>query len=149
MAECLKLAELREQPGIYPSAESMIADLLADHEKLIRRLREDVKRGSDCDDTGTADFLAGMLRQHEHVAWMLRALLQDNRREIQSAALSSAMSKNGHFQHVSSTVERHDDCCWTGSCEDIRRNRRFRRSLTFLSEDQHAKTGLYHKARHA
>jgi hypothetical protein len=33
--------------------------------------------------------------------------------------------------------------------EDIRRNRRFRRCPTFLSEDQHAKTDLYHKARHA
>jgi len=88
MTEFLKFTELNEQPGIYPGAESMIADLLTDHETIIRRLRDDLKRSSESDDDGTTDLLADMLRQHEHMAWLLRALLQQDRMEAQSAALS-------------------------------------------------------------
>ena len=88
MTEFLKLTELTEQPSLYPSAESMIAELLTDHETVSRRLRDDVKRCTEFEDVGTADFLTGMLRKHEHMAWMLRALLQENRMATQSAALS-------------------------------------------------------------
>ena len=88
MTEFLKSTELSEQPAIYPNAESMIADLLTDHETVIRRLRDDAKRCTDFDDQGTCDFLTGMLRQHEHLAWMLRAQLQQGRMATQSAVLS-------------------------------------------------------------
>ena len=88
MTEFLKSTELSEQPGIHPNAESMIADLLTDHETVIRRLRDDAKRCTDCDDQGTCDFLAGMVRQHEHLAWILRGQLQPDHKSTQSAALS-------------------------------------------------------------
>jgi starvation-inducible DNA-binding protein len=89
MTEFLNSTELKEQPGIYPRAESMIADFLTDHETVIRRVRDDVKRCTDSfGDQGTGDLLAHMLRQHEHMAWTLRALLQEDRMATQSAALS-------------------------------------------------------------
>jgi starvation-inducible DNA-binding protein len=89
MTEFLNSTELKEQPGIYPSAESMIADLLTDHEIVIRRVRDDVKRCSDVfEDQGTGDLLTDMLRQHEHMAWMLRSLLEADRMTTQSAVLS-------------------------------------------------------------
>ena len=89
MTEFLNSTELKEQPGIYPSAESMIADLLTDHETVIRRVRDDVKRCSDVfDDQGTEDFLSDVLRRHEHMAWMLRSLLEADRMMTQSAVLS-------------------------------------------------------------
>jgi starvation-inducible DNA-binding protein len=54
----------------------MVADLLADHETLIRSLRADVETtASTYNDAGTSGFLTGLMEQHEKTAWMLRALL--------------------------------------------------------------------------
>ena len=53
------------------------AGLLADHEALTRSLRADVDTVTDkYRDTGTADFLTGLLEQHEKMAWMLRSFLE-------------------------------------------------------------------------
>src|SRR5688500_18144331 len=69
-------ARLGEKPGAVPPARDMLATLLADHEALIRSLREDITTGNDRHrDVGTADFLTGLLEQHEKAAWMLRSFL--------------------------------------------------------------------------
>ncbi len=69
-------ARLGEKPGAVPAARDMLATLLADHEALIRSLREDVDTVTDrLEDVGTADFLTGLLEKHEKTAWMLRAFL--------------------------------------------------------------------------
>jgi starvation-inducible DNA-binding protein len=69
-------ARLGEKPGAVPPARDMLAALLADHEALIRTLREDVGTVNDrYSDLGTADFLTGLLEKHEKTAWMLRAFL--------------------------------------------------------------------------
>lgn len=74
MTEFLKLTRLKEAPGEFPNARSMVAHLLADHEAIIRQLRTDV---TACDekfgDAGTNDFLTGLMESHEKMAWMLRA----------------------------------------------------------------------------
>ena len=55
----------------------MIANLLADHEAVIRQLRGDLETCADkYHDMGTNDFLTGLMEQHEKMAWMLRAFLQ-------------------------------------------------------------------------
>jgi starvation-inducible DNA-binding protein len=55
----------------------MIANLLADHETIIRHLRVDLETCSDkYHDMGTNDFLTGLMEQHEKMAWMLRAFLE-------------------------------------------------------------------------
>jgi starvation-inducible DNA-binding protein len=67
---------LKEQPGEYPNAQKMLENLLADHEAIIRSLREDlVTVGEKYGDAGTNDFLTGLMEQHEKMAWMLRAFL--------------------------------------------------------------------------
>jgi starvation-inducible DNA-binding protein len=69
-------ARLGEKPGAVPPARDMLATLLADHEALIRSLREDITTVNDRHrDVGTADFLTGLLEQHEKAAWMLRSFL--------------------------------------------------------------------------
>lgn len=69
-------ARLGEKPGTVPAARDMLAILLADHEALIRSLREDIATVNDRHrDVGTADFLTGLLEAHEKAAWMLRAFL--------------------------------------------------------------------------
>lgn len=69
-------ARLGEKPGAVPPARDMLAALLADHEALTRTLREDIDAVNDRHrDVGTADFLTGLLEQHEKAAWMLRSFL--------------------------------------------------------------------------
>lgn len=75
MKEFLKLARLDEQPGDALPAEKMIAALLADHEAVARSLRADIEIAEKAGDTGTEDFLTGLLEAHEKTAWMLRAHL--------------------------------------------------------------------------
>ena len=54
----------------------MIANLLADHEAVIRALRQDLQTCADkYSDAGTNDFLTGLMEKHEAMAWMLRACL--------------------------------------------------------------------------
>ena len=77
MTEFLKYTRLEEQTGYYPDARDMIADLLADHEALIRHLRGDLETCAErYHDAGTNDFLIGLMEQHEKMAWMLRAFLE-------------------------------------------------------------------------
>lgn len=69
-------ARLKEDPGLYPNAHDMIANLLADHETLVRQLRADLETAEKHHDMGTNDFLTGLMEKHEKMAWMLRAFLQ-------------------------------------------------------------------------
>jgi starvation-inducible DNA-binding protein len=69
-------ARLGEKPGVTPSAREMLGALLADHEAVVRSLREDITTVNDRHhDVGTADFLTGLLEHHEKAAWMLRSFL--------------------------------------------------------------------------
>lgn len=76
LAEFARLSALKEQPGVVPSADEMIANLLADHETIIRQLREDIDTTADHHDLGTSDFLTGLMESHEKMAWMLRSFLE-------------------------------------------------------------------------
>jgi starvation-inducible DNA-binding protein len=77
LKEFLQLTCLKEAPGKYPDQTSMIKELLADHETVIKALRKNI---DDCDDKfkdkGTADFLTGLMQEHETIAWTLRRYLK-------------------------------------------------------------------------
>ena len=68
---------LKESPGKYPNQQEMIKELLNDHEAVVTQLRKDI---DDCDekygDKGTADFLTGLMLEHETLAWTLRRYLK-------------------------------------------------------------------------
>lgn len=73
MQEFLKQTSIKEAPGKYPSSKEMIRELLKDHETVIQRLRKYVDDcGEKYKDAGTADFLTGLMEQHETIAWVLR-----------------------------------------------------------------------------
>jgi starvation-inducible DNA-binding protein len=55
--------------GVPPS--TMIGDLLARHEEMAHRLRDDIERLGD---PATAELLTRLLEFHETTAWMLRML---------------------------------------------------------------------------
>ncbi len=73
MKEFLSLTRLNEAVDKYPARMDMIKELLNDHETVIKALRKGIE---DCDkkysDAGTADFLTGLMEQHETIAWTLR-----------------------------------------------------------------------------
>lgn len=77
MTEFLQQATLAERPGELPEDRTMIANLVADHEAIIRHLRKDVRAADEqYDDMGTSDFLTGLMEKHEKWAWLLRAHLE-------------------------------------------------------------------------
>ncbi|MDV3307540.1 MAG: DNA starvation/stationary phase protection protein [Cyclobacteriaceae bacterium] len=76
LQEFLDLTELTESPRESGDSKAFIKELLADHETIATRLREQIGPINDKGkDIGTADFLTGVLRMHEKMAWMLRAHL--------------------------------------------------------------------------
>ncbi len=76
MTEFMKLATLKEHPGKYPVSKDMLRELLHDHEQIIVQLREDVEKCNEkYKDAGTADFLTGLMQEHETMAWKLRRYL--------------------------------------------------------------------------
>jgi starvation-inducible DNA-binding protein len=77
LTEFAEESRLKEHPGQYPSAEEMLENLLADHEAIIRQLRTDAEAVVEkYHDSGTNDFLVGLMENHEKMAWMLRSFLE-------------------------------------------------------------------------
>lgn len=69
------LSDIVESASGVPSAEKMVADLAADHEKLAGRARAIIGAMEDADDVATADLVTDRLRFHDEAAWMLRSTL--------------------------------------------------------------------------
>ncbi|PJF24777.1 MAG: DNA starvation/stationary phase protection protein [Phototrophicales bacterium] len=77
LSEVQQHAALKEEPGVVPTAEEMVRNLLSDHEAVIRQLRADVDATAEqYNDMGTSDFLTALMEKHEKMAWMLRAHLE-------------------------------------------------------------------------
>lgn len=76
LKEFSQLASLKESPGKYPDQTGMLKELLGDHETVIKALRKNI---DDCEDKfkdkGTSDFLTGLMKDHETIAWTLRRYL--------------------------------------------------------------------------
>ena len=76
MEEFLKLSTLKESPGNYSSTKETIKELLKNHEAIIVELRKNIEVCSETNnDAGTADFLTGIMKDHETIAWILRRYL--------------------------------------------------------------------------
>lgn len=74
MKEFLAETSLKEHAADSPVAESMLSELVSDHDTLIRKMRiliEDFDKKYD--DKGSSDFITGIMKEHEKMAWMLRA----------------------------------------------------------------------------
>ncbi|MER3447319.1 MAG: DNA starvation/stationary phase protection protein [Candidatus Dadabacteria bacterium] len=77
LQEFKQTARLQEDPGEYPAPAQMVENLWHDHESTIKEIREDADAcEDDYNDTGTNDFLTGILQKHEKMAWMLRSFLE-------------------------------------------------------------------------
>jgi len=85
-----QLARISAARGHGLPSVRMLSELLTLHKGLVRQLLLD---GRACvevhHDVGTADFLTGLMREHEKTAWMLRAQIDPGnylpRRSVQAA----------------------------------------------------------------
>ncbi len=75
LKDLIQLASLTE-PQYTSDQKTQLTNLLNDHETLIRVLRQLIHDFSDkYHDDGSGDFATGLLKQHEKMAWMIRAYL--------------------------------------------------------------------------
>ncbi len=88
----LEKATIKENAGHLPSANEMVANLVHDHEQVIRNLRGHIDSVSEeFHDQGTADFLTGLMEQHEEIAWMLRSFLEGEQFQTKGDGLENAL----------------------------------------------------------
>jgi starvation-inducible DNA-binding protein len=73
-AQFKKLSSVEEQTGA-PKAEKMIAELLADHETLVRLARETKEIVEAAGDAESGDLMVERMQAHGKTAWMLRSQL--------------------------------------------------------------------------
>ena len=77
MQQFIAHATLREEERDKLDAISMLRSLLADHEEVIKQMRETVEASEEkYGDAGTADFVTGLMEEHEKMAWMIRAMCE-------------------------------------------------------------------------
>lgn len=75
--ELSEQSQLKETPGKVPSSQDMLKELVKDHETIIKSLRKHITTcDEDLSDAGTADFLTGLMTDHEKLAWKLRQYLK-------------------------------------------------------------------------
>ncbi len=67
---------INDDAGSAKSAVAMIESLLTAHESIIKQLRKAEDVADEAGDSGTEDFLTGLMETHEKMAWMLRAHLE-------------------------------------------------------------------------
>ncbi len=72
----LKEADIKEEQKLHIPALDMIKQLTADHEIIVRYIRDNLEKVEGLNDTGTADFLTAIMEAHEKEAWFLRAHLE-------------------------------------------------------------------------
>ena len=73
----LEVTHLTEVKDDKNDSETYLKELLVDHESIIIHLRENIHRfGNEYQDFGTSDFITGLMKNHEKMAWLLRAHLK-------------------------------------------------------------------------
>lgn len=75
LKEFINSSQIEEDVGSFPDVDSMLGNLLSDHETIVKTLRKNIKKCQDLDDEGTANFLKDKMEQHEKIAWMLRSFI--------------------------------------------------------------------------
>lgn len=75
LKDFLKLTHLSENVALSAEKDALNA-LLQDHETIIMNCRKDIMAINDkYKDLGTADFITGIMEEHEKMAWMIRSYL--------------------------------------------------------------------------
>lgn len=73
--EFSELSHVKEDPSTDTSADSMIKNLLADHEQIVRTAKDVMGIIEGANDEGSNALLSTRIEYHEKTAWMLRSLI--------------------------------------------------------------------------
>jgi starvation-inducible DNA-binding protein len=80
MKEFLAETSLKEHAATTSVAESMLSELVSDHDALIRKTRTLIDDfDKKYEDKGSSDFITGIMKEHEKMAWMLRSSVPNAR----------------------------------------------------------------------
>ena len=71
-----ELTSINDQDEV-PSWKSMVQELVAGHETVVRTARSVIPKAAEVHDEASADLLTQRIQLHEKTAWMLRSLLDD------------------------------------------------------------------------
>lgn len=74
LSQYLEMSLIEEAIDV-PSAEGMVAQLLEDHETIVRAMRDTFEVIDDANDEVSADLFVQRMTFHEKTAWMLRATI--------------------------------------------------------------------------
>ena len=78
LKDFISITDMLEDSSVFGSQKQIIEALMQDHETIIRVIRNEIAPiAVKYRDVGTADFVTGLLEQHEKMAWMLRSHLCD------------------------------------------------------------------------
>ena len=74
LKDFLSVTQMNEENHDFSNSTQIIRALADDHETIIRIIRNDIIPIADkYRDLGTADYVTGLMEQHEKMAWMLRS----------------------------------------------------------------------------
>jgi starvation-inducible DNA-binding protein len=74
LKDFLSVTHLSEENHDFSDPKQILQTLVNDHESIIRIIRNDISPlAVKYRDLGTADFVTGLMEQHEKMAWMLRS----------------------------------------------------------------------------
>lgn len=76
-----KVTSIKEELEI-PSATDMIINLVHGNEAVVSTAREMIHLTDECEDDVTADLLIERMQVHEKNAWMLRSMIETDRKDI-------------------------------------------------------------------
>lgn len=75
-SEFAKNSQIKETAGKNPASKEMLEELLKDHETIVKTMRKKIDISEEeCKDKGTADFITGLMIEHESMAWEIRRYL--------------------------------------------------------------------------
>lgn len=78
LKDFLSVTQMSEEDHDFGNLTEISQILLADHERIIRTIQNEIILLSDkYNDFWIVDFVAGLMEQHEKMAWMLRAFLSE------------------------------------------------------------------------
>ncbi len=76
LKDFLNVTHMEKENHDFSNTKQIIQTLVNDHETIIRMIRNDITNISDkYKDSGTADFLTGLMKQHEKMVCRLKAFL--------------------------------------------------------------------------
>ena len=74
LKDFLELTRLSETMKEKNDGITFVKELVADHETIIIKLREAIPEfGEKYNDAGSCDYITGLMKEHEKMAWFLRS----------------------------------------------------------------------------